>query len=65
MKNNKLKKKEGLVKSSCIRHDKERLRKEMNKALKEMPDGFYYQYEIRVLTQREYIEIQNKSRNIL
>ena len=65
MKNNKLKKKEGLVKSSSIRPDKESLRKEINRVLKEMPDGFYYQFELKVLTEKEYAEIEEKKRNFL
>ena len=54
-----MKKRKGLIKSGCIRRDKESLRKEMNRALDGMPNGFYYQYEIKVLTEKEYLAIEN------
>ena len=49
----------GLTNSSCIRNSKDEIRKAVNKALNEMPNGFYYQYEIKVLTKKEYLAIEN------
>ncbi len=46
----------GLIKSSCVRLGKEAIREKINQVLKELPNGFYYQFSIEAFSEEEYLK---------